>query len=407
MLQRHPGAAVEVLTPHQIASILFGTHGHEAQALDLEGCDVILDEVHVYGGRMQMMVFELVGALVRLGCRVHIGSATLPTALAEKLRERLGSTHEVRLGPEALASFDRHRVFKAPDAEAAWAQLRRWLRRGRRVLWVSNRVAEAQARYREAETRLPGVRRLLVHSRFRRSDRGALEQEIERIGKEGQEACVAFTTQVVEVSLDISFDAMITDAAPLDALVQRFGRVNRLRRAEPVLKPVWVLPPPADDADCLPYEAAVVRAGYEALPHAEPLREADVQRLLDRVYPECRLDEALRQHMVRQGDAFTLHELCHVKRSVFFDALDIDAYALICAADREAYAHWRSRDGVEIPVGRRVLMPLLGKQPLPQIAEGAYPFVVPDDWYDGALGFVGPAAGDAAPEPERPSGVFL
>ena len=40
------GASVKVMTPHQIASVVFGGKGYEAMVIDLKGCDVILDEIH-------------------------------------------------------------------------------------------------------------------------------------------------------------------------------------------------------------------------------------------------------------------------------------------------------------------------------------------------------------------------
>ncbi|MDZ7763228.1 MAG: helicase-related protein [Melioribacteraceae bacterium] len=57
------------------------------------------------------------------------------------------------------------------------------------------------------------------------------------------EACIVVSTQVVEVSLDISFDLMITETAPLDSLIQRFGRINRIRNNETIgkYKPIFVI----------------------------------------------------------------------------------------------------------------------------------------------------------------------
>jgi CRISPR-associated endonuclease/helicase Cas3 len=78
----------------------------------------------------------------------------------------------------------------------------------------------------------------LLHSRFCGRDRFAKEQELadlvgRRAWKRRQaEPVILVATQVVEVSLDLDFDSLFSDPAPLEALLQRFGRVNRTRRLE-------------------------------------------------------------------------------------------------------------------------------------------------------------------------------
>ncbi|MFX5555038.1 hypothetical protein ABTE11_22420, partial [Acinetobacter baumannii] len=79
------GSAVKILTPHQLAAIIFGTSGFETVMLDLQEADVILDEIHTYSDFSRSMVLEIVKALIRLECRIHIGSATIPTVLYNEL----------------------------------------------------------------------------------------------------------------------------------------------------------------------------------------------------------------------------------------------------------------------------------------------------------------------------------
>ena len=121
-LQRFPGAAVKVLTPHQIASVVFGTAGHEATALDLRGQDVVLDEVHTYGPLALSMVERLVRVLASLDCRVHVGTATIPKALRDLVVAALGGEGqvcEVRLMLDELDRYDRHTVEHVADEDAA------------------------------------------------------------------------------------------------------------------------------------------------------------------------------------------------------------------------------------------------------------------------------------------------
>ncbi|HEY8399605.1 MAG TPA: CRISPR-associated endonuclease Cas3'', partial [Cytophagaceae bacterium] len=80
-LQNLIGSSVKILTPHQLASSAFGMKGYESMLLDLNGCDVILDEVHTYLGISQALVLKLIEVLKVIDCRIHIGTATMPTVL--------------------------------------------------------------------------------------------------------------------------------------------------------------------------------------------------------------------------------------------------------------------------------------------------------------------------------------
>jgi CRISPR-associated endonuclease/helicase Cas3 len=94
-------------------------------------------------------------------------------------------------------------------------------------LVVANRVAQAQVIYEAIRREFKDVS--LLHSRFTRYDRTAKERNILGAlqGKRNEAVRILVATQVVEVSLDISFDTIFTEVAPVDDLLQRFGRVNR------------------------------------------------------------------------------------------------------------------------------------------------------------------------------------
>jgi CRISPR-associated endonuclease/helicase Cas3 len=79
VLQRHPGSAIKVLTPYQLAGIALGSKGFEAMILDVKGCDIILDEVHTYSAISQAIVLKLIAVLKNFNCRLHIGTATMPS----------------------------------------------------------------------------------------------------------------------------------------------------------------------------------------------------------------------------------------------------------------------------------------------------------------------------------------
>lgn len=392
LLQGLVGASVKVLTPHQLAAIAFGTPGYEAVLLDVRNCDVILDEIHTYAGQAQAMVLAIVDVLLTQDCRIHIGSATMPTALYDTLRARLGgpaAVAEVLLPAETLDSFDRHIVHKlawdadAPESLTAQvdALLSDAFAAGEKVLVIHNTVVGAQLAYERLTARFPHVTHtLLLHSRFKRGDRAAREERL--MGADfnaGAGPCLVVSTQVVEVSLDISFDRMITEAAPLDALVQRFGRVNRARTeaTRGRLRPVHVSAP---GPKTLPYDRAAVQASFAQLPDGEVLRERDLQACIDAVYPTV-VPASIGTHVVwTDGRVTEIGELTNRSRSVLVEALDIETATCILAADRETYltASWEARIQLEIPLSWRTIQYNKNRSSYCRLDDiGSAPFVVP------------------------------
>ena len=391
VLQRHPGAALKVMTPHQIASLIFGLAGHEAVALDIARQNVILDEVHVYSEQTQAMVLELVKTLVRLGCRIHIGSATIPDALAKELIGCLGgkeAVYQVRLSEEELSTYDRHVLHQLSDEDAAQEYVRKCVKESKRILFISNRVATAQERFQWVQQTFPDVPKLLVHSRFRRGDRAKIENQIEGFDqREGP--CIVCSTQVIEVSLDISFDTLVTDCAPLDSLIQRFGRVNRRRKpkSEQTLYPVAVIAPPTAEQAAKPYALATLQDTWKVLPDGEVLHETSLQGLINQVYPVVDV-KPIEVHLVETEAGFKLAELCNRPKSLLLEALEIDSASVIRTGDLEAYqrAWGKERQELEIPVSIKALRPKL--KMWAQIEEGIHPFVCPDECYNGILGLL-------------------
>lgn len=397
ILQRHPGAAIKVMTPHQVASLVFGTSGHEAAALDVAGQNVILDEVHVYDTQAQAMVLALVQTLVTLGCRVHIGSATIPAALETELLKRFGgeqNVYTVRLSSDELETYNRHIVHRLENEEAARTQVAQVLAENKSVLFLSNRVQTAQERFAWAEDAFPDVPHLLLHSRFRRGDRADREQKIAEFDQQDG-PCIVCATQVIEVSLDISFDTLVTDAAPFDSLVQRFGRVNRRRTENPGLCPVYVIAPPQNQSEAKPYDLDVLQRSFEQMPYGELLAETSLQDRINKVYPTVQITAIDKHLAIDTAGNSTWPQLCHRPRSLLLEALEIETAACVRASDVEAYQSGKANDRMmlEIPISWQTLRPHVGKwQQLKDV--GNSPFIVPDALYSSDLGLLLNAQGE-------------
>lgn len=389
MLQNQAGASVKVLTPHQLASMVFATKGFEAMMIDVMGQDVILDEVHVYSDFSRAMVLKIVKILDMLSCRIHIGTATMPTSLYQKIIEILGREKvlEVALDDSTLTLFDRHRLFRLEGWEDAEEMVTNALASGEKVLLVCNTVERAQACFDHFSEIAPMAETLLLHSRMKRGDRNDREKQLYCLNdKENTEnGILVVSTQVVEVSLDISFDRMVTECAPLDAMVQRFGRIHRKRSRQTIgtYKPVFVVAPPEEDRACLPYNASIVRRSYEVLPKdGEVLSSVELQERMDKVYPDCEVIDIETNAVLQDDGRWTLGRLCDYPRSYFLDCLDIQSVVAITKEDIAAYesASLVDRMKMEIPLAYRYVASCR------QLECGSSPFVINDEWYDATLG---------------------
>lgn len=293
---------VRVLTPYQLLRGAFQLKGHEALWTDASGSLIIFDEIHAYeSSRLGMILATLRHLTFELGVHVLIMSATLPNRLLNCLRDVLPGNNHVCAEPSIYAAFRRHRVHLLNDDlcdPATIERVRAAASEGKAVLVVATTVGRAQQIYRHLLSEL-GDRVSLLHGRFHAEHRFEKEKDlIRKRGPNGSYPLVLVATQVVEVSLDVDFDVLYSDPAPLEALLQRFGRVNRRRRVP--LRDVFVMKSIPEASPV--YDSRLITAAFEQLARfdGDPLDEAVVQVMLDAIYQGRigdELIEGLNRHM--------------------------------------------------------------------------------------------------------------
>lgn len=389
-LQQHPGATIKVMTPHQLSALVFCTPGHEAIALDIRGQDVILDEVHTFSAESQTMVLQIVKVLKHHGCRIHVGTATLPTVLKDKLIEIMGgedAVYETALTPKKLDEFDRHQIFtKYEDQPIEFEALKKIVQSAvknkKKILLVANRVKTAQKWFGDLQAIFPDIKMVLIHSRYRRKDRATLEKQIIALQEKNQtEPCIAISTQVVEVSLDISYDLMITEAAPLDSLIQRFGRVNRRRSDDTIgkYKPIYILKPAETEKEIKPYDKDLVDKSFASFKNGAVFQERFAQKYIDDVFADLNTPALTHYYKFTEQGKYNIGKLEHQARKIIVEALKIEGSTCILLSELEAYrkASSRVKPKFEIPVPAS-----FGRwQKLSVEESGSYPFIISDERY--------------------------
>lgn len=258
---------------------------------------LIVDEVHELGG-------PYIGAELEQLLRMHRGSggsailltATLPLAQRARLLAIYGGAAGSRAYPAltVAAGSSRNDLPQETGAKGAVAVERLGTMetaidllvdaaaRGAACVWVRNAVDDAIAAV--AALRARGVEADLLHARFALCDRKRIEADARaRFGKSGtgRSGRVLVGTQVLESSLDLDFDVMVSDLAPMAALIQRAGRLwrhmdLRPRERRPVAAPVLyvISPDPAMVQDDKWLHGVLDRGAY-VYPLADQWRTAD------------------------------------------------------------------------------------------------------------------------------------
>lgn len=283
---------IRVLSPYQLLRAAYQLKGHEAIWADAAGGLFVFDEIHAYEAERLARILEILRFLVdRLGARVFVMTATMPSPIRDRVAAILGNPSLLRAADATFDRFRRHRLRLCETGlleERTIDQIVERIHRKEAVLCVTTTVGRAQTLQRALLKRLgEGTIVDLLHSRFTGRDRSVKEEALRQLVSTSRNGVrdrqvVLVATQVVEVSLDVDFDVLFSDPAPLEALLQRFGRVNRSRRSEARDVVVSTLV-----ADATPvYCPRIVEAGIEQLREAdgEVIDERDVQRWLDAVY---------------------------------------------------------------------------------------------------------------------------
>ncbi len=238
------------------------------QALRLAGLSrkvLIVDEVHSYDVYMVKLLENVVRYHAEQSGSVILLSATLSRDARQSLVDAfhrglsdatldVGRTEFPLATHVAASSLEEHPVDTrgsdvrpqvshrvgvrlAHDPDEAFTHLLQTAEAGRCGCWIRNTVDEATAAYEQLRARFRerGVdpdRVTLFHARFARCDRQAIERDVlHRFGKTSspteRAGRIVVATQVIEQSLDLDFDAMVTDLAPIDLVIQRAGRLHR------------------------------------------------------------------------------------------------------------------------------------------------------------------------------------
>ena len=272
---------LKVITPFQLLKHLFGLKGFEKGIFEWVGGHFIFDEIHAYEPEITAQIIVFLEYLTtRLQAKIFIMTATLPTFLKSRIGEAIGDFEEIQAEPALYSALKRHRLQLKPGQLAENLDLiKQDLEADKNVLVVCNTVDQARIVFEQFQD---DHEALLIHGRFAAKDRTRIEKQLQN-----KPPKLLIGTQAIEVSLDIDYDVIYTEPAPLDALIQRFGRVNR--KCSKAACPCVVFKE-RNEKDKYIYDYEMVERTLEVLAEIEVkdegvIQEIELQTYIDQVYP--------------------------------------------------------------------------------------------------------------------------
>ncbi len=225
---------IKVATLHQILKTSLRGKGWELSLFDYKNALFVIDEFHTYDSLLTGLMLASVKLFKQLfNAKFLFMSATVPDFMLQVIIKEVFNGDEKNLirpdknfeSDRLIVNRKRHQLYCLPDfkIEDKLYLIKEYLEKEHSVLVIVNNVKTAQKLYQSIE--FNGTAKLL-HSGFNKKDRNEIEKSITNndVSKRPQ---LLIATQAVEVSLDIDYDIAFIENAPIDALIQRFGRINR------------------------------------------------------------------------------------------------------------------------------------------------------------------------------------
>jgi CRISPR-associated endonuclease/helicase Cas3 len=281
---------VSVCTIDQVLTQGFNLGFWEIKTFHLLKAKVIIDEVHLYEPYTLGLLIATIKYLKKeFETEFYIMTATMPKQLQNLLQKTLDISDEGIIKDSELLEQARN-TFEVRDAliDELDSEIKSELSQKKKVLLVVNTVDEAIRLYEKYKNSCENV--ICFHSRFTQKDRLEKEAKILELEKSNEQVLL-IATQVVEVSLDIDFDVLFTENAPIDAIIQRAGRVNRKRLKD--YSKVVVFKHQSITEEAIYNKENFLSRTFDELKklHGKKLTEAQLIELVEKVYENYNINE--------------------------------------------------------------------------------------------------------------------
>lgn len=288
-VQKHLIRPIVVTTIDRILLSLMNWKRYTVSEIMLNNAVLVIDEIHSYSPFTFSLIIEALRYLKEYhGTKICIMSATLPNVIQDYLISEVygkGSEKEKLVIKSLLLPLEikreyeikkRTKIEKFYHDEYIEDSISRIIdeikkENYKKILIVTNTVSKAQDIFDKLRNFIKNENlkwgAMLFHSRFTYGDRYDKIKKLEKVEEKTKKGIYPFdkfilvATQIVEVSLDIDFDVLFTEIAPIDAIVQRAGRVNRKGRKR--VGKIYIFDVKDDNKGYLPYTKEQIKYARE------------------------------------------------------------------------------------------------------------------------------------------------
>jgi len=303
---------INICTIDQVLTQGFNLGFWEFKTFNSLNAKIIIDEIHLYQPYTLGLIISTIKYLKNeFGATFYIMSATMPKKLKNLLADTLSENKgQLKIIEDKELLNKKRNLFEVKDklVDEINDEIIQEIENSKKILIVVNTVNEAIRLYDKYKVYTNNI--ICYHSRFTQNDRIKKEKEILQKEKSNK-SLLLIATQVVEISLDIDFDILFTENAPIDAIIQRAGRVNRKRekkntkvvvfQATEITK-TWVY---QDESNILENTFNILQ-NYQG----EKLSEKQLSEMVDKVYKN--MDIVNNEHYINGLKAYqSIYENSH------------------------------------------------------------------------------------------------
>ena len=297
---------------HLLMSLYHGYKYADRAFFNIASSLVVFDEVHYYQGRTIEAIATAMRRLTRLKTPHLVMTATIPEVVREQFNDPkeypfqqapavINDTSEPKT-PFEIVKLQQTPLDEENTISPELVDLVTQHQDKRQIIFV-NQVNRAKHVYLALKDKRICKNLICYHSGFIGKHRVEKEEMIRSLFK-GSDACVLVSTQVSELSLDISADVMYSEIAPIDSIVQRGGRLHRNgwkidapcgydrcrtcdqdRDVEHSTYSLYLMPAYEDEKACLPYEPDILQKSWDVIGNLYTFSEAC--KWVNEVYQEC------------------------------------------------------------------------------------------------------------------------